>query len=143
MDILISSRPQYLSELDSNGWETPEDGSKGWSSGWGSTEDVIDAEWGAGREHKRPPLLVKLTGFRLLNMAVIMGLGVPKAVTSYQGGSAVPTTLDWVVGVFSASLLYWLGLYESIEPPVLVWFFHTDFSFTLVGPIVSAGSAAF
>ena len=44
-------------------------------------------------------LLVKLTGYKLLNMLVISAFGVAKAVLTYQGLSAAPTTLDWILGV--------------------------------------------
>jgi hypothetical protein len=46
----------------------------------------------------RPPLLVKLTGYRLLNILVITVFVTWKAVLSYQGQSLVPTTLDWITG---------------------------------------------
>ncbi|KAI0066466.1 hypothetical protein BV25DRAFT_1780369, partial [Artomyces pyxidatus] len=71
----------------------------------------------------------KVTGYRLLNTVVVAGFGIPKAVISYQGGNAIPTTLDWITGVVCGLLLYWLGLYESADPPVfgLRWLFHKDY----------------
>lgn len=45
---------------------------------------------------------VKLTGYRLLNIVTIAGFGITKAVLSYRGYSIVPTTLDWLSGVFFA-----------------------------------------
>ncbi|KAI0062472.1 hypothetical protein BV25DRAFT_1825470 [Artomyces pyxidatus] len=74
----------------------------------------------------RPLLLIKVTGFRLLNTVVIFAFGVPKAVLTYKGQSAVPTTLDWILGIVCAATLYWLGLFEATDPPVLPWLFHTD-----------------
>jgi len=46
----------------------------------------------------RPPLLVKLTGYRLLNIFIITAVIAWKAVLSYQGQSLVPMTLDWITG---------------------------------------------
>lgn len=44
---------------------------------------------------------VKLTGYRLLNMAAIFTFGTAKAVLTCLGQSAAPTTIDWVAGVVS------------------------------------------
>ena len=49
-----------------------------------------------------PPLGVKLTGYRLLNMSVVFIFGMAKAILTYMGRSAVPTTLDWIGGAFLA-----------------------------------------
>jgi len=88
----------------------------------------------------RPPLRVKLTGYRLLTIIVIASFGTAKAVLAFRGKSASPTALDWWMGVFCTIGLWWLGLYENINPPVAVWFFHTDcapgvinFSLQIVG----------
>jgi len=48
------------------------------------------------------PLGVELTGYRLLTTGVILGIGVPKAVFSYNGQALISTTLDWLVGVILA-----------------------------------------
>jgi hypothetical protein len=56
--------------------------------------------------HSSPPsqneprqlLLVKVTGYRLLNIFVITVVAAWKAVLSYQGQSFAPTTLDWIAG---------------------------------------------
>ena len=45
-----------------------------------------------------PLLLVKVTGYRLLNVAVITIVVTWKAVLSYQGQSVASTTLDWIGG---------------------------------------------
>lgn len=59
------------------------------------TQDRSDTD-----EHTESPLLlVKLTGYKLLNMLVISAFGIAKAILTYQGLSAVPTTLDWILGV--------------------------------------------
>ena len=48
------------------------------------------------------PLGVELTGYRLLTTGVILGIGVPKAVYSYNGQALISTTLDWVGGIILA-----------------------------------------
>jgi len=45
-----------------------------------------------------PPLGVKLTGYRLLNMSVIFDFCLAKAILTYMGQSVAPTTLDLVAG---------------------------------------------
>ncbi len=45
------------------------------------------------------PLGVELTGYRLLNTGVILGIGLPKVVYSYQGQALISTTLDLFGGV--------------------------------------------
>ncbi|KIM74306.1 hypothetical protein PILCRDRAFT_828375 [Piloderma croceum F 1598] len=50
-------------------------------------------------EHEPPSLLlVKVTGYRLLNILVITIVVAWKAVLSYQGQLVAPTTLDWIGG---------------------------------------------
>ena len=44
------------------------------------------------------PLGVKLTGYRLLNISVILAFGISKAVFAYRGQSVIPMTLEWVAG---------------------------------------------
>ncbi len=53
---------------------------------------------------EQPPLGIKLTGYRLLNMGVVFGFGLTKAILTYVGQSTVPATLDWVSG---ALLVVW------------------------------------
>jgi hypothetical protein len=40
-----------------------------------------------------------ITPWRVLNSALVLGLGSYKAITTYQGQSIGPTTTDWIVGV--------------------------------------------
>ena len=58
---------------------------------------------GRNQQQHRPPLGVKLTGYRLLTMGgVTLGLGsIPnlKAVFSYRGQPLISTTLAWVAGI--------------------------------------------
>jgi hypothetical protein len=42
---------------------------------------------------------VELTGYRLLTTGVILGIGVPKAVYSYNDQVLISTTLDWLAGM--------------------------------------------
>ncbi|KAI0061500.1 hypothetical protein BV25DRAFT_1916862 [Artomyces pyxidatus] len=98
-----------------------------------STLDLpdLEAQWdhnASGTNRPRPPLLVKLTGYRLLNMITVLAFGIAKAITSYQGKSTVPTTLDWILGVVLGLLLYGSSFYESAQPPVWEWFYHEDYS---------------
>lgn len=80
---------------------------------------------------EHPPLGVKLTGYRLLNMGVVFVFGLTKAILTYMGQSAVPTTLDWVSGALLAVCLYWVGLYEAICSKKWEWFFHVDLTPTI------------
>jgi len=75
----------------------------------------------------RPPLLVRLTGYRLLLIVTALAFCVPKGVLALQGQNAAPNALDLVFGILSLGL-WWLGLYESLDPPVLPHLFHTDYS---------------
>ena len=45
-----------------------------------------------------PPLGVKLTGYRLLNMSVMFSFFLAKGILTYMGRSVMPTTLDWFSG---------------------------------------------
>jgi hypothetical protein len=45
-----------------------------------------------------PPLGVKLTAYRLLNMATMFAFCFAKGILSYEGLSTIPTTLDWFSG---------------------------------------------
>ena len=49
-----------------------------------------------------PPLGVKLTGYRLLNMMTVFSFGIIKTILTYMGQSTAPTTLDWVSGALLA-----------------------------------------
>jgi hypothetical protein len=51
--------------------------------------------------HGPQPAVAKplITGYRLLVSLITVTFGMSKAVLSYQGQSAAPTTLDWVFGV--------------------------------------------
>jgi hypothetical protein len=49
-----------------------------------------------------PPLGVKLTGYRLLNMTTVFSFGIIKGILTYMGQSTAPTTLDWVSGALLA-----------------------------------------
>lgn len=50
------------------------------------------------------PLGVKLTGYRLLNLVVLLGIGLFKFILSLQGQSIAPTGLEWVGGSVLAAL---------------------------------------
>jgi hypothetical protein len=50
------------------------------------------------------PLGFKLTGYRLLNLAMFLAFGLSKFILSLQGHSVAPTALDWVAGSVLAAL---------------------------------------
>lgn len=54
------------------------------------------------RVRSSPKPLVKINLWRILNTVFLLGVGVAKAVVSYQGGSTASTTLDWAIGVLWA-----------------------------------------
>jgi hypothetical protein len=49
-----------------------------------------------------PPLGVKLTGHRLLNMTSVFSFGITKGILTFTGKSTSLTTLDWVSGSLMA-----------------------------------------
>ena len=69
--------------------------------------DTWDDTWD-GEYQGRPPLGVKLTGYRLLNVGVILVFGVTEASLAHCGQSLAPTTLDWVAGALLV-LMYGLS----------------------------------
>ncbi|KAF8260069.1 hypothetical protein EI94DRAFT_1689981 [Lactarius quietus] len=73
-----------------------------------------------------PPLGVKLTCYRLLNMMTVFSFGIIKGILTYMGQSTAPTTLDWVSGALLAVVLYWIGLYEERASKTWEWFFQVD-----------------
>jgi len=77
---------------------------------------------------RRPILLVKLTAYRILIVILTTGFGASKAALALRGISAVPSSLDLTFGVFVTLALWWLGLYEAVDPPIAPWFFHVDYS---------------
>ncbi len=50
-----------------------------------------------------PPLGVKLTCYRLLNLTTIIFWAVPKAVVSYKNRSVAATTLDLLAALCGAA----------------------------------------
>lgn len=92
-----------------------------------------------------PLLGVVLTGYRLLTTIVIVGVGIPKAVYSYNGRSLISPSLDWVGGIIFTLLLgfipkvgltkfveltvfrlFWLGVIEATRPELCPSFFQED-----------------
>jgi len=74
-------------------------------------------------ENATLPLGVKLTGYRLLNIAVMFTIGVAKFILSLKGQSIAPTGLEYAGGSVLAIWLYWIGFYEAVEPRRWGWFF--------------------
>jgi len=79
-------------------------------------------------ENATLPLGVKLTGYRLLNIAVMFTIGVAKFILSLKGQSIAPTGLEYAGGSVLAIWLYWIGFYEAVEPRRWGWFFHEDWA---------------
>jgi len=77
-------------------------------------------------EEDPPPLGFKLTGYRLLNLAVIVGFGIFKAVCVYCGQPLTPTMLEIVGGALLILILYGLGLFEAKRLRKWPLFFHID-----------------
>ena len=48
------------------------------------------------------PFAVKITGYRLLNILIVLALGTVKLGMTLRGYSLVPTALDWITGVLFA-----------------------------------------
>ncbi|KAF8318422.1 hypothetical protein DL93DRAFT_2035315, partial [Clavulina sp. PMI_390] len=69
----------------------------------------------------------KLTGYRILTTAIILGFGLAKAALSCVGWTLVPITLEWVMGVVAALILYWAGFYEAPRTKVFPAFFQRDY----------------
>jgi len=80
--------------------------------------------------------LGKLTGYRLLNIVLIFTIGVVKSIISLKSQSITPTGLELAGGSALAALLYWIGLYEAVEP--WGWVFHVNWA-----PGISFGSKYF
>ncbi|KAF8273217.1 hypothetical protein EI94DRAFT_1716153 [Lactarius quietus] len=78
-----------------------------------------------------PPLGVKITYYRLLNMTTVLSFGITKGILTYMGKSTAPTTLDWVSGAVLAVALYWIGLYEERSSKKWEWFFQVDLAPTI------------
>ena len=62
-----------------------------------------------------PPLGVKLTVYRLLNMTTMISFCFAKGILTYKGLSTVPTTLDWVSGgILAAAWVYLVHFTKSV-----------------------------
>ncbi|KAI0263232.1 hypothetical protein BC834DRAFT_324129 [Gloeopeniophorella convolvens] len=70
-----------------------------------------------------PPLGIKLTGYRLLNIIVLIAVGLAKFILSLKGHSATPTGLEWMAGSILAAILYWLG-FGVMRARALYWEVH-------------------
>ncbi|KAI0288756.1 hypothetical protein BC826DRAFT_656880 [Russula brevipes] len=77
-------------------------------------------------DKRRPLLGIKLTGCRLVNMSIILVFGIWKAVLSYRGQSAAPTTLEFVAGTLLALIVYYVGQFQEERPETCPYFFEYD-----------------
>ncbi|KIM40796.1 hypothetical protein M413DRAFT_168201 [Hebeloma cylindrosporum] len=69
-----------------------------------------------------------MTGYRLLITSTVFGVGITKSVLVYGNRQTEATTVECVIGIFVATGLYWLGLYEASSTKVYPAFFHIDYS---------------
>ncbi|KAJ7872335.1 hypothetical protein B0H14DRAFT_2570338 [Mycena olivaceomarginata] len=82
----------------------------------------------------RNPPSVKITPWRAFNTLLVLGLGVYKAVGTYQGQTTGPTTVDWIGSLVWATIVFWVSLYEPLvdddpdSEELFVWIFHRDLS---------------
>ncbi|KAF8283382.1 hypothetical protein DL93DRAFT_1412636 [Clavulina sp. PMI_390] len=88
-----------------------------------SRKPVIKA---ANAQHSQEKPRLAITPHRIFGSVSILAFGIAKAVLGYRGNALGGTTLDWILGVFLALLLYWVGLFEWCRPGVAPWFFHRD-----------------
>lgn len=69
--------------------------------------------------HDRPrPLKLIITPYRLLNVVVLLGLGISKAVYYAKGQSVTAANLDWAVGLFTV-LMYVHSSYIKLLPTLI------------------------
>jgi len=80
------------------------------------------------QQRYRPPLGLEFTGYHLLNIAVILGFGISKAVLSYHGQSVIPTTQELVGGTLFAAISYYLGMFKDQRPEIWPLFFRVDWA---------------
>ncbi|KAJ7320827.1 hypothetical protein DFH08DRAFT_819083 [Mycena albidolilacea] len=75
-----------------------------------------------------------ITPWRAINTLLVLGLGVYKAVGTYQGQTTGPPTVDWIGNLVWATIVYWVSLYEPLvdddpdSEELLVWIFCRDLS---------------
>ncbi len=65
-----------------------------------SDQGVFRDDPSAGVGDPRPPLGVKLTCYRLLNVTTVILWAVPKAILSYKDRSIAATTVDLLAALF-------------------------------------------
>ncbi|KAI0338278.1 hypothetical protein BDW22DRAFT_807059 [Trametopsis cervina] len=94
-----------------------------------------------GLEQGHEWLSEQVTLCRVLYTTVVCVFGTWKAVAAYQGKAISSNTLDIFMGIILAVLIYWLGLFETVNPPVLTWFFHKDYAVTLYALFASRASS--
>ncbi|KAF8268199.1 hypothetical protein EI94DRAFT_1205969 [Lactarius quietus] len=101
----------------------------------------VDDAWNEYEYLEPPPLGVKLTGYRLLNVGVILVFGATKAALAFCGQSLALTMLDWMAGTSSAVILYWIGQVKTQSGRQSRWllFFHLDWAPDILDAVKSVG----
>lgn len=64
------------------------------------------------RERRHGAHFPRMTGYRILTVALTAGFGSYKAKLSYEGYSTAPNTLDWLYGV--VVFLMWVLFYAKV-----------------------------
>ncbi|KAI0048171.1 hypothetical protein FA95DRAFT_1605497 [Auriscalpium vulgare] len=71
---------------------------------------------------------INLTGYCILTLLFIIGVGTGKAIAAFLGESTVPTVLEWLLGVIFAVISTFLAWVDTdADPPIASWFFERDF----------------
>ncbi|KDR66595.1 hypothetical protein GALMADRAFT_1147166 [Galerina marginata CBS 339.88] len=89
-----------------------------------------------GSNNHAPLLRVPLTLFRLTIILATLILVTAKLVLTLFGSNMAVNTLDFVLAAV-IGLGWWGGLYEVIEPPIWIWYFHRDYSHEVLRMISS------
>jgi hypothetical protein len=86
--------------------------------------------WDGDAYQKPPAFGVKLTGYRLLNVGVILAYGVTEAALAHCGHSSALSALDWMAGLLLAFILYCVGQLKTRNErnPRWLLFFHVDWA---------------
>ncbi|KAJ7145196.1 hypothetical protein C8R43DRAFT_846107, partial [Mycena crocata] len=70
----------------------------------------------------------KITVWTLLNTAVLLGLGISKAILTFRGEANAAAHLDWALGTFWAVIGYWGNQFAQETPSVAPWLFEDDYT---------------
>ncbi|KAI0342010.1 hypothetical protein BDW22DRAFT_1358127 [Trametopsis cervina] len=87
----------------------------------------------AARSERSPSWsLFKLTPYRLMSLALVLSLGIWKAVASYRNQALLSSTLDTLLTLCLPAIMFLIGLAADTCPPWLRWFYHQDLIVSLL-----------